>query len=59
MLHNMRVLVVGGEWLGDELIIIPKFESYVHTLGLSFQTNTTISHDPYQAFSLLNSPYSR
>ena len=48
--------IVAVEWLGDGLTMnIPRCESYVHTLGLSFQTNMTISHNPYQAFSLLNS----
>ena len=36
-------------------INIPRFESHVHTLGLSFQTKMTISHNPYQASSLQNS----
>ena len=36
-------------------INIPRFESYVHTLGLCFQTKMTISHNPYQASSLQNS----
>ena len=33
----------------------PWFESTVHTLGLSFQTNMTISRNPNQAFSPRNS----
>ena len=37
------------KWLGDGLNNVPRFESNVHTLGYM-----TISHDPYQAFSLLN-----
>ena len=38
------------ELLGDGLIKIPWVESCVLTLGLSFQTNKTISHNPYGAF---------
>ena len=36
-------------WLGDGLIMnIPRFESYVHALGLSFQKYVTISHNPFK-----------
>ena len=40
------------KWLGDGLINIARFESYVHILALSFKEYMTISHNPYQAVSL-------